>query len=338
MKPRGGGRVILIVLIGLAIWAAALTLCPLAGAESVDAGKAFSDYFSGIASPEASILFQQRIPRVLLALLAGGALALAGVAFQALLSNPLASPYTLGIASGSALGAVAAINLGLAGASVALRFSVMQVASLAGAGAVTLAIYLMSRRKGRFSMMGLLLAGVTLGLISASLILFVRYISRPGEVVVMDRWMMGGLSAVGYGEVLSLLPFVVVGGGVLFLSAGALNQLAFGEELASGRGVDVQALQKRCFASASLATAGVVAVTGPIGFVGLIVPHAVRRILGPDHLTLMPMAFFAGGAFLAVCDLAGRVVMQSMELPVGIVTAMLGGPFFLLLIAGGRER
>ncbi len=335
MRPLGARRMVVVLAVFGALALAAVVLCPLVGYARVDYAAALKDFVSGAkgpVSPDVDILFYQRLPRVILALLAGGALALAGTTFQALLRNPLATPYTLGVAGGSALGAAFAINLGLAGALTFGPVSGIEIWSLAGGFAFMGVVYLLARQKGRFSMMGLLLAGVTLGLLAASLILFIRYVSRPGELVAIDRWMMGSLDVHGFGGIGALMPFLLPGVVLLVGQAGRLNQVAFGEEMAAGRGVDVDALQKTCFFGASLVTASVVAVVGPIGFVGLIVPHALRKIIGPDHRLLMPASFLGGGAFLAVCDLVSRTIIAPTELPVGIITAILGGPFFLALL------
>jgi iron complex transport system permease protein len=321
-----------------ALFIAALIVCPLVGPERIDAAGALGEILAGntAASGDASILAYIRIPRVILALLAGGALALAGVAFQALLRNPLATPYTLGVASGSALGASSAIYLGITGVITFGPISGVQISSLLGACAVIGVVYLLARKKGRMTMMGLLLAGVTMGLIASSVILFIRYISRPSEAVMMDRWLMGSMEVVGYGELGMLFPFLLPGLVLLFTQAGRLNQLAFGEELAAGRGVNVGRTQRIAFFGGSLVTASVVALTGPIGFVGLIVPHAVRKVTGPDHRLLMPASFLTGGAFLAVCGAISNVVIAPTILPVGIITAMLGGPFFLAMLVKMR--
>ncbi len=282
---------------------------------------------------EANIVLMQRLPRVLLGLLAGGGLAVAGGVFQALLRNPLATPHTLGVSAGGALGAVAAISIGLGGAG---RLPVTSVQFFALAGALVNAgiVYLLARRARRISPLKLLLAGVTLGLICSALIMFVRFVSDPWKLVMVDRWLMGGLDVQGYRTVAAVLPFFLPALVLMVWEANALNQIAMGEEMAGGRGVDVGAVQREAFVAGSVLTASVVSVAGPIGFVGLIVPHAVRVVLGPDHRVLLPVSFFAGGAFLAAADTVARSAFAPSELPVGVLTAMLGGPFFLLLLVG----
>lgn len=316
-----------------ALLAAVAAIAPLVGAERVDVRAAFRALGAGRAalSPDADILFFQRVPRVLLAGLAGGALALAGAVFQALLRNPLATPYTLGVSSGCALGATVAISIGPLAARLGVVSSV-QLLAFAGGLADVLVVYTLARRRGHLSMATLLLAGVTLALIASALILLVRYLSDPRMLVVMDRWLMGGIAAAGFTDVALVLPLLGPGAAILLLQARKYDQLAFGEEFAAGRGVDVARLQRLSFFGGSLVTASVVAATGPIGFVGLIVPHAVRGIVGPDHRMLLPASGLAGGAFLIACDAVARTVLAPTELPVGVITALLGGPFFLWIL------
>lgn len=279
------------------------------------------------------ILFELRLPRVLLALAVGGALAVAGLTFQTLFRNSLAEPYTLGVASGAALGAVLALLLG--GGASFLGFSLTAAASFTGALAVTFVLLGLARRG--LETTALLLAGVALALSCSAVILFVQYVADPSRSFRMVRWMMGGLAVVGYREVLWAVPWVVAGTCGLWLLRGELDQMLTGEELAASRGVDVDRLRLVALAAASLMVGALVAVTGPIGFVGLIVPHLARRLVGQNHLVLLPACLLGGGVFLALADLVARRVMAPAELPVGILTALLGGPFFLWLLVTHRR-
>jgi iron complex transport system permease protein len=207
-----------------------------------------------------------------------------------------------------------------------------------GAILAVLVIYLLARTGDRISTMELLLAGVTLGMIFSALILAVRYFASPNMLMGMDRWMMGSLDVSSWPLVRSVLPFLVPGLGALLLMARGFDQISFGEEMALGRGVNVARLQKQAFFFGSLATASVVAVAGPIGFVGLIVPHTVRRMVGPDHRVLLPCTLFAAGGFLVLCDTFARTVIAPTELPVGIITSLIGGPFFIYLIVKARRN
>jgi iron complex transport system permease protein len=314
----------LLVVFWLAVTIAAPSLGehPIAWGGIVDAGS--TDYV---------IFWNIRLPRVLLALLAGGALAAAGLAFQTLFRNPLAEPYTLGVASGAALGAVVAIELG-AGASLP-GLSAIGGASFAGASLVSILILGLAARR-KFSTATLLLAGIAMSLTCSALILFLQYRADFTQSFRMVRWMMGGLAVVGYREVLWLAPWVA--GGLLMLLAlrWDLNALLTGEEVAASRGVDLSRLRWLVLAAASAMVGALVAVVGPIGFVGLIVPHVLRRWWGHDHLLLLPACVLGGGAFLALADLVGRTVIAPTELPVGVVTALLGGPFFLWLLLTRR--
>ncbi len=326
MKLVRRGFVPLVVL----LWVAILFLGPLIGSHQVG----IEELVSGDAVA-LRIVWQLRVPRLLLALLAGGALAVCGAAFQTLFGNPLAEPYTLGVAGGAALGAVLAQQLGVAVGLGALP--VVAVASFAGALAASAVVIAVARRRSTST---LLLAGVAVALTSSALILFVQYLADFSRTFQMVRWMMGGLAVVGYREVVWVAPWIALGVAALFLLRRELDQLATGEELAASRGVDLGRLRVSVVAVVSLMVGALVAVTGPIGFVGLIVPHWVRRGVGHAHARVLPAAFVSGGAFLALCDLLARRILAPADLPVGVLTAIVGGPFFLWLLLrkefGGR--
>lgn len=326
MTPRP--RLALLVL--FLLWLAVAVGAPLVGSQPVSLG----DVLRG--EPTAGAIFWQlRLPRVLLALLAGAGLAVSGLAFQTLFRNELAEPYTLGIATGAALGAVLSLRLEEMG--LFLGMPLVSLASFVGAiGATALVVGLAWRRKGNTAT--LLLAGIAVSLSCSALILFLQYLSDSTQTFRMVRWMMGGLSVVGYGEVLWTAPWVLGGAAVLLALRWDLNLLLTGEELAASRGVDLVRLRLRVLGVSSLMIGALVAVAGPIGFVGLMVPHMLRRWVGHDHLFLAPACLLGGGAFLAVCDVAARTVMAPAELPVGVLTALLGGPFFLWLLVLGRKE
>jgi iron complex transport system permease protein len=310
---------------------AVLTVAPLFGSEQLHWSALRKQLAAGEMGVELEILLMQRLPRVILGFLVGGALALAGAVFQVLLRNPLAEPYTLGITGGAALGAAAAINI----PALNLRlgpFSTVQLCALAGAGLTIALVYRLARRPEGISMGTLLLAGVTIGILSSALILLVRYLISPHLLLAVDRWLMGGLDVVGYRELAALFPLLLPGLGLMLMQMNTLNLLAFGEELAAGHGVDVAAAQRQAFLGAALVTAAVVSLAGPIGFVGLIIPHAVRRLSGFDQRIVLPAAFLTGGAFLVLCDILSRTLVAPMELPVGIITALIGGPIFIRLL------
>jgi iron complex transport system permease protein len=318
------------LLILLAVWIATMILTPLVGSQSLT----LAEILRGDPTA-ASIFWQIRLPRILLALLGGAALATSGLGFQTLFRNPLAEPYTLGVSSGAALGAVIALRYE---GGQFLGLSLVGLASFAGAlGATALIVGLAMRRQG-IQTSTLLLAGVAVSLSCSAIILFLQYLADSTQTFRMVRWMMGGLSVVGYTEVLWLLPFVLGGSAALFVLRWELNLLLTGEELAASRGVDLARLRRLVLLATSLMIGALVAVAGPIGFVGLIVPHMLRRFVGHDHLYLVPACILGGGAFLTLCDAVGRTILSPAELPVGILTALLGGPFFLWLLVWRRRE
>ncbi len=320
----------------LAITAVIMALSLTIGTESISLTEAWRQWRAGLPLSEAptlSVLLELRLPRTLLAFIAGSALALAGCSFQALLRNPLATPYTLGIASFGALGAYAAMVFGLTWSF--LGFGPVVLAAFLFAGFDVFVVYMLAVQRGRFSPAVLLLAGVTMGMLANAGILLLRYLAKPEEVVNMDRFLMGGVDVQGYDAVIFLT--LAATPCMLFLLAQStrFDQLSFGIELAEGRGVNVRRLQVLTFLIGSLLTALLVAHVGPIGFVGLMVPHAVRSFTGSRHRLLMPMTLLAGGPFLCVCDIISRVLL-SQETPIGIITTVLGGPFFLYLLMRRR--
>ena len=322
-------RLALLVLALLAL--AVLLGAPLAGSQEVS----LTDVLHGEPTA-AAIFWQLRLPRVLLALLAGAGLAVSGLGFQTLFRNELAEPYTLGVASGAALGAVLALRLEESAALLGLP--VVALASFAGALGATALVVGLSLRRRDAAASTLLLAGIAVSLSCSAIILFLQYLADSTQTFRIVRWMMGGLSVVGYGEVLWVLPWVLGGSAVLLFLRWDLNLLLMGEELAASRGVDLGRLRLKVLLAASLMIGALVAVAGPIGFVGLMVPHILRRWVGYDHLYLAPACVLGGGAFLVLCDLAARTIMAPAELPVGVLTALLGGPFFLWLLVWRSRR
>ena len=320
-----------LVLGSAAILLACLTLAPLIGPTSLDLRAALSDP----SSLDFEILTRARLPRVLFAALTGAALAASGLVFQALLRNPLASPFTLGVSGGGSLGAVIAISLGWE--VTWLGLSLLPVASFAGSLAVVILVYGLSRTGSRFSPLTLLLAGVVLNYLCAALILLLHFFSDFTQSFRMMRWMMGGLDIYDYGVIISVSPFLITGTVVLLSLSRSLNALSAGTDWAASRGVRVNRTLTLLYFGASLMTGAVVAYSGPVGFVGLIVPHTLRLMLGPDHRKLLPCSLLLGGSFVVVCDTIARTVLAPTEIPVGIFTALLGGPFFLWLLVSRRQ-
>src|SRR5580698_8293862 len=285
---------------------------PLIGSAHVSLPRALAG-----VSPDYEIFFFARLPRVLLALLAGAALSVTGVVFQCMLRDPLAEPYTLGVSSGSSVGAVIAISLG---------WRLFALPAILGAGAVLLIVLGMAMEGRRLSSFTLLLTGVTMNSISFAIILFLHSIASFSQSFAISRWLMGGLDAVEYSTLAWLAAAVIPICVLITMRAPEWNLLAVGEDWATSRGVPASRLTTYGYIAGSILVGLVTSLTGPIGFVGLIVPHALRLKLGADHRVLLPCAFFIGGAFLVVCDVVSRVALPPTEIPVGVVTALCGGP------------
>jgi iron complex transport system permease protein len=285
-------------------------------------------------STDRQVLLIARVPRVLFSALVGGALAVAGVLFQAILRNSLADPFTLGISAGSSFGAVVAIWLGLE--TVIWGIPLISVAAFAGAFLTILLVFFIARTGSALPTFTLLLAGVTLNFIFGSLIMFIHFAANFNQSYLMTRWVMGALDTADMSMVTHAAPLVLACVAGLMWISNDLNPLAAGEDWAASHGVNVGRVKNICYFAASVLTGSVTAFSGPIGFVGLIVPHTVRLIAGPDHRILIPASFFLGSAFLVLCDTAARTIIAPTQIPVGVITSLLGGPFFILLLKRNR--
>ena len=317
------------------LFIATLGITPLIGPTEISLVKAFSSTLATSKNVDANILFQVRLPRILLGALTGASLSVAGAIFQALLRNDLAAPFTLGVSSGAALGAVISIALNLN--FTILGLSTVSLFSFTGSlGAIFLVFSLVRTRHGEFPTAVLLLAGVTANFFFAAMVMFIHYIADFSQSFRIIRWLMGGLEITDYKTILSLCPLVFGGIFILMFISRDLNLISTGVDSASSRGVDVGKIQKVGFITASLITGTVVATCGPIGFVGLIVPHIVRLFVGPDLRILIPTSMLFGASFLIICDTFARTLLAPTEIPVGIITAMLGGPFFIWLLKRKR--
>ncbi len=283
------------------------------------------------AGPEALIILSVRLPRILLAGLVGAALAVAGCSFQALLRNPLADPYILGVSSGSALGAVSAILAGLSAASFG-----MPLASFFGAIVTVMLVFHIGRVGWGLHTNTLLLAGVIISAFFSAIIMFLISVAQNDDLSKIVFWLMGDFSFSNYRFILIILPYVLGGIGVLYSYARGFNLMVMGEETAIQLGIDVERLKKVAYVFASLITAAAVSVCGLIGFVGLIIPHAVRILFGPDHRLLIPASALVGASFLICSDTIARTIAAPTELPVGAVTATFGAPFFIYLLKRRR--
>jgi len=317
---------------GFGVLAAAMCLiAPLIGSTPVDLARVFDRSIPFEQNVDAQIFFVARMPRVAAGAVVGAALAAAGVVFQALLRNALATPFTLGVSAGASLGAMLAIVLGTG--VTAGPLSAVPLASLAGAAIAAAIVYRLATMRGRaMSTTVLLLAGVTLNSFFSALIMFVQYVADFAQVYRATRWIMGDLDVGSFEPVAAALPMLVLAFAMFAWLPSSLNLLSVGAGAAAARGVDVGRTQRLAFVSASLATAAAVSLAGPIGFIGIVVPHLVRLMVGVDHRLVLPASVLFGAAFLVACDLAARTLLAPLEIPVGVITAMLGGPFFLWLL------
>ena len=286
--------------------------------------------------PDAEIFWRLRVPRAVVAFLAGAGLSMSGMVFQALLRNPLATPFTLGVSSGAALGASVYIRLGallpFSGSAGSLG------AALAGGLLAMLLVFLLTRGKGGFSTSVMLLAGVIINFFFSSLVMLTQYLSDSRDSLRIMHWLMGSLAGVEVARIADLAFVVIAGALIIRRFALEIDLLAAGEELAASRGVRAMRTKICLFALVSIIVGAIVSLTGPIGFVGMIIPHICRAWLGWTHRTLLPAAFCLGGCFLVMCDLVSRLVLAPAEIPIGIITALVGGPFFLwVLFRSGRS-
>ncbi len=298
----------------------------------------FSDLLSSIfhqvgSSQNSTIIFSYRLPRILLACVVGAGLACSGVVFQGVLRNPLADPYIIGIAAGGALGAVVSISL--------FKWNSLfstSIASFVGSlVAVGLVYGLTVMRKNSSYINTVILAGIIVGSMMNSMMLLIMSVTSSHELQRILFWMMGDFSLADYEKILFSGTVVLIGFLVIYLNANRLNVLSLDEASASNLGIDVQRYRFFLIIVAALMTGSVVSVAGPIGFVGLVAPHSMRLLFGPDHRLLLPTAFLSGALFLVIADTTARLVAYPVELPVGVITALTGAPFFLYLLLKNRN-
>lgn len=295
---------------------------------------AASFWGSDVSDPVGSfILWELRVPRVLMALLVGSTLSLVGAVYQTVLANPLAAPSTVGTTAGATLGALIAVSAGVA--STVGGLPIVAVAAFAGAMGVTLLLTTLATN-GRAQVPDILLLGVAITLATGAIATGIQYSVDTISLATAVRWSLGHLPQVGYRGILLLLPFVVIVMITLLSQTRALESLVGGEERAHAQGVDIPRLRALCLGGGALGVSACVAWCGPIAFVGLIVPHLVRRTIGTSRRTLLPMSAVCGGFFLVVCDMVARMILPGRELPVGVLTAAIGAPTLAWLIAHRR--
>ena len=313
------------LLVAVGVIAPIVGSTPISLARVVDRSIPFRDNL------DAQIFFIARLPRVVAAALVGASLAAAGVVFQALLRNPLATPDTLGVSSGAALGAMIAITFHFDFAIAGLP--AVPLSGFVGSACALGVVYaLASARRRGLSTTVLLLAGVTMTGFFSALMLFTQYLADFTDTFRTVRWLMGTLDVGSYAPIVVVLPMLVIAFGLFAALPRSLDLLSMGTDTAAARGVNVPRTERVALVSASLATGVAVSISGPIAFVGLVVPHLVRLMVGSDHRLVLPASALFGGAFLISCDLVARTVFAPVELPVGVVTALVGGPFFLWLL------
>ncbi len=292
----------------------------------------------GLSRAHETIIFELRLPRLVLALLVGCALSIAGVVMQAFFQNPMAAPSIIGVSAGASVGATIAVVTG-AGIGVA-HLGAVPLAAFVGALAATAIVYLLSRRGGGTPIGVLLLTGIAVGSLLSALAALILVTGQDPTRRDLDQvvyWMLGSVAGRTWAHVLLILPYVAIAAPLTLMFARDLNVLTLGDDTAHYLGLNVEQVRLTLLALASLLTAAAVAVSGVIGFVGLIVPHLVRIIAGPDHRLLVPAAGAAGGALLVLADVVARTLAAPAEIPVGIITSLLGAPFFLYLLHHRRE-
>jgi iron complex transport system permease protein len=304
------------------------------GAADIGLMKILRGVLGGVGDPphgwtesDKVIVVHVRLPRIILAGIVGASLSVAGAVFQALFRNPLADPYILGISSGSAVGAILAIILGLG-----LGFMSVPSASFCGALLTIMLVLGIGGSRYGFRTNTLLLAGVIVGSFFSAVIMFLVSITQDERVHSIIFWLMGDFSHSAYTDIAIVTPFVIAGFSIIYLHAHPLNLILTGEESALHLGVEVEKVKRLLLIAASLITGVVVSVSGVIGFVGLIVPHMMRMVFGPDHRLLLPASGLFGLSFLVIADTIARTIIAPVELPVGVVTAIFGAPFFVYLL------
>jgi iron complex transport system permease protein len=306
------------------LFAAAACALPWIGTGSIGIDRVLAK-----AAPDYPVFIELRVSRTLLGLLVGAALSLTGCLFQAMLRDSLATPYTLGVSAGAALGAVVTLALDL---DHLLGFPAAWIGAIGGAAAVMAIVAGASWKRGHLSGVRLLLSGIALNSICTAFILLINSVVRDRRTFSITQWLLGSVDAVSYRALSMFAAVVFVTSIVVITQARGWNLLAVGETWAGSRGADLRRLTIIGYCCGSILTAGAIALAGPIGFVGLIVPHLVRSRISPDNRILMPCALLLGGVLLACCDTIGRIAMAPAELPAGAVMALIGGPYLVWLV------
>ncbi|MCW4035176.1 MAG: iron chelate uptake ABC transporter family permease subunit [Candidatus Bathyarchaeota archaeon] len=291
---------------------------------------------TGISAANVSIISQIRLPRVICGALVGAALATAGVGYQGIFRNPMADPYVIGASTGASIGSALVMVLGV---GVALfGVNTVQIFAFVGSLITVLVVYTISRVGSKVPVTTLLLTGIAVSLFQNAIVAYLKTVASDRILHELTYWLIGSLSATeNWDKVFAVLPFIIIGGIISYMYSRDLNILALGEDQAQHLGVEIERVKKVLLVSGALMTAAAVSISGLIGFVGLIIPHITRVLIGPDHRVLMPTSAIVGAAFLMMCDAVSRVIMGSGEAPVGVITALAGAPFFIYLLRRKRK-
>ena len=326
-------RLIWISLILLAVLFIAFSLGLSIGPTKSGMRSVFSALFSTNASDSIlySIVWRIRLPRVLLATVVGATLSLGGLVFQALLRNPLAEPFILGISGGSAIGAIIGILLGLS------RFPGICVTSFLGSLATLALILVMSTGKSILRKDALLLSGVMVNAFCSAIIMFLVSITQDARLHNIIFWLMGDLSTADLPQVIVLGAILIPCFIIVFVFSHAMNLLMMGRDMALTMGINIRAVTITLLVATSFMVSATVSFSGLVGFVGLVIPHLLRLVLGPDHRILVPACLFGGAAYLVLCDLLARTLPQQGEMPAGVITALIGAPLFIILLKKSRK-
>lgn len=301
------------------------------GSSSIDPADVINYIFkdSNVSNSTAIIIGEIRLPRIILAFIVGAGLAVAGSVFQAIIRNPMVDPYVIGISAGAGTGVMLALFLGLE--FTILNLSSVPAFAFLGAIATVFIVYQLAKVGNKLPVLTFLLAGVAMSFILNSLMSFLMVL-RTENLQQLVYWLMGSFAGAGWSDIKMILPYYLTALAVIVFYLKDLNILLLGEESAAHLGLNVERIKIILLSAASLITAAVVSVSGSIGFIGLVIPHIVRMIIGPDHRKFIPLAAIVGGSFLLIADTFARTIMAPMELPVGIITALAGGPYFIYLL------
>jgi len=330
-------KLIIKIIVSLLVLTVVMVFCALAGSQKIDLRKVFAG--PGTAAGENTdfeIFMGVRVPRIILAAVVGASLACCGCVLQALLRNPLADPYILGISSGAGLGATTAVVFGITWSLWGC--SSITIFAFTGAMLTIWLVWFIAYLAGKSQMAALLLAGVVVNAFFSAVIMFLTSIAKSEQVYSTIFWLMGNITEKDTTVLWVSVLFCLAGITGLFIISNRLNLLAFGEEQAKTLGIDTGRTRFIAFGLAAFVTAISVSLSGLIGFVGLIIPHAVRLVFGPDHRQLLPVSAIIGGAFLVAADTIARIVVAPAQLPVGVITAIAGGPLFLILLANKSRK